>query len=135
MKMRLWSVHCLILVLAAMNSSADSYTITIPAGSGLIANQLDNGGNTLNEVLPTAPPGSALIKWNAGTSGFSEYSKSRKGGWSPPATLSPGEGAILYIPQSDYALTFTGTPHVPVLPVTFYPGLNLLSRQTNDIGT
>ena len=38
--------------------------------------------------------------------------------WPSTATLNPGEGAILYNPQSPYSLTFTGTPHVPVLPVT-----------------
>ena len=51
--------------------------------------------------------------------------------------VNPGQGVFIK-PSAPVTLTFTGTPHVPVLPATLPYGSkcwNLLSRQTNDIGT
>jgi hypothetical protein len=112
-----------------------SYTIPINAGLNLIANQLDHGSNTLNEVFANVPDGCVLSKYNnpSGTWSNSYFSA---GSWmSGTLTLSPGEGAYLQSP-TNFTLTVTGTPHVPVLPVSISPGhLYLLSCQTNDIGT
>jgi len=57
-------------------------------------------------------------------------------GWAPPGiTLNPGEGAFLQSP-TNFSLTFTGTPHVPVLPVIIPAGQTyLLSRQTAATAT
>jgi len=53
------------------------------------------------------------------------------GSWIPNFALHPGEGAFLETPVS-FTATFTGTPHVPVLPVNIPNGTcYLLSRQTN----
>ncbi len=114
---------------------ADSYTITLQPGANLIANQLDNGGNTLDEILSALPGPATLVKYNGCGGGVTIASYDPDFGWDPSSTLAPGEGAILYYGGSAASVTFTGTPHVPVLPVTLCPGLNLLSRQTNDIAT
>ena len=53
-KLNAWMVAGL-LGLGMLDSQADSYTIQIETGYNLIANQLDNGGNTLNEVLIDFP--------------------------------------------------------------------------------
>ena len=51
--------------------------------------------------------------------------------------VNPGQGMFI-VPGATVTLTFTGTPHVPVLPAALPYGAghwNLLSRQTNDVGT
>ena len=112
-----------------------SYTIPINAGLNLIANQLDHGSNTANEVFANIPNGCVLSKYNNGSGTWSNAYFSA-GSWMPGTlTLSPGEGAYLQSP-TNFTLTVTGTPHVPVLPVSISPGhLYLLSCQTNDTGT
>jgi hypothetical protein len=128
----------LVLGLSALTCWADSYTITIQPGWNLIANQLDNGGNTLSEILPNLPVACTLLKFDAATQGNGQtaFFDPESGGWMSLFTLQPGEGALLENSGTEaFTVTFTGMPHVPILPVTLYPGLNLLSRQTNDIGT
>jgi Immunoglobulin I-set domain len=116
-----------------------TYTVNIQSGRNLIANQLDQGGNKLSEVLGTnCPKGCAVFKFDNVSRAWSGSAYSATNGWVPDDfTLSPGEGAYLYSPSS-FALTFSGTPHIPVLPISFASfGGNcaLLSRQTNDLGT
>lgn len=112
-----------------------SYDVAIDPGR-LIANQLDRGNNTLYEIMPNVPPGTLLYKFNNVSQSyevaiFDELDLM----WMPfqPAlpslTLSPGEGAFLLSPTS-FTLTFTGVPHVPVLPVVMQPNLAyLLARR------
>ena len=118
-----------------MGSATVSYNISITNGFNLIANQLDKGGNNLREVIPVAPDGSVALKYNnlSGLWSRSVYQASL-GAWVPAnITLSPGEGMFLQSP-TNAILTFTGRPHVPVLPVTIATNATyLLSRQTNDI--
>jgi hypothetical protein len=113
-----------------------SYSINVHSGFNLIANQLDHGSNTLDEIMPTVPDGSVLFKYdNAGLNWLTAAYSASSGGWTPGSlTLSPGEGAFFQSP-TNFTLTFSGTPHVPVLPVAIPSGAcYLLSRQTNDIG-
>jgi hypothetical protein len=112
-----------------------NYSINIHTGYNLIANQLDHGSNTLDEIMPNIPNGCVLSKYdNASgtwkTASFFDVWTELSG----PITLNPGEGAFLQSP-TNFTLIFTGTPHVPVLPVSIPGGATyLLSRQTNDIG-
>ena len=132
MKIRFFSTLVSILVLSTASSFAD-YIINVPAGYSTIANQLDNGDNTLNTVIAASlPNNSQILKWDCGA-GY-VISTRRFNGWSLNLTLAPGEGAFVNSPSA-VPVTFTGTPHIPILPVALCPGLNLLSRQTNDIGT
>src|SRR5258708_32886319 len=100
-----------------------SYAINIQNGENLIASQLDHGSNTLNEIIPSAPAFSTLYKYdNTRTNWISAYYNAGIGSWVPNSiTLNPGEGAILQSPTR-FNLTFTGRPHVPVLPVTIPSG-------------
>src|SRR5262245_60882711 len=51
------------LWLVAWNSArADSYTINLVEGWNLIANHLDNGSNTLEEIMPNPPSGTVFYK-------------------------------------------------------------------------
>src|SRR5262245_7033375 len=65
---RICYVTLVSYLLTTIGSLADSYTLTVPAAQGgnsgysLIANQLDNGGNTLDEVLPNVPDQTQLSK-------------------------------------------------------------------------
>src|ERR1700751_4343290 len=113
MKMRLFSTLFSILVLSTASGVAD-YTIPIPSGSSLIANHLDHGGNTLNEVLPGVANGTQIQKWNC--TGYTAYTKIAAGGAPAGGTLAPGEGAFIINNGAPFNLTFTGVPHVPVLP-------------------
>jgi hypothetical protein len=114
-----------------------SYTIQIHTGLNLIANQLDAGLDTLHEIMPSVPNGTVVSKYD-NTSGtwIQDTYHSASGSWIPGiVALRPGEGAFLLSP-SNYALTFTGTAHVPVLPVSIPAGAAwLVSRQTNDVGS
>ena len=119
--------------------ATETYQVALAAGVNSIANQLDNGNNTLNEIMPIVPDGSVLYKYvnNGANSAWtsSRYSAAA-GQWlnGNAISLNPGEGAYFQAP-TNFTLTFRGTPHVPVLPVSIPTGsCYLLSRQTNDLG-
>jgi hypothetical protein len=113
-----------------------SYTITLPLGESLIANQLDHGANTADILFPNPTglrDGDILYKHyntncvNGSLTGYMFDSGSPTGfddinTFSPvPApVLAPGEGAF-YDNQSGVpeTVTFTGTVHCPVQPPTF----------------
>ena len=132
-----WScaVACILFTLSAHGV----YTITVPPGSSLIANHLDEGGNTLDEVFPPVPDGTQLLKWNCST--FQTYTYDEAiGSWIPGGgTLKPGEGAmIINSSGSSFNVTFIGTAHVPVCPIHLPCGCdheNLVSRQTASPGS
>jgi hypothetical protein len=114
-----------------------SYSINIQTGINLIANQLDQGGDTLHEIMPVVPDGTVVSKYDNASGTWSSASfNAASGAWNPSSIiLRPGEGAELISP-TNFTLTFTGTPHVPVLPVTIPGGAAwLVSRQTNAVGT
>src|SRR5882724_9594278 len=118
------------------------YQIPLVSGYNTIANQVNQGGNTLNEVLTNPPFGASLQKWNTGLGAFDPQQNFNGGVWSDTSTmlpstvtLKPGEGAFLFNPGAPTTLTFTGTANVPQLPLdpgcgTFY----MLSRPTNGLG-
>jgi hypothetical protein len=75
--------------------------ITLKPGWNLIANQLVNGTNGLNQIFPTAPADTALLKWNFGGQTFGAQQDYFDGlGWyqgvnPSTATVSPGEGFFM----------------------------------------
>ena len=122
-----------------------SYTINVPGGGEYtaIANQLDHGNNTLDEVLPGMANGTELLKWDCLLQDFSPIVYTYDGAshhWSPSGgKLVPGEGALLGNPGADTTVTFSGLPHVPVFPLPSSTDcgcgvMSLLSRQTNSLG-
>ena len=135
----------------ASSSGVTNYTVPIQPGLNLIANQFDHGSNRADVIFPNPTgdlDGNILLKWNCG--GFynmamfdsisgTGFSDAVSGAPIPAPTLNVGE-AFFFNNQSGgpLTLTFTGTPHVPVLPATLPCGLgqtNYLARQTPDLGT
>ena len=116
---------------------ACSYTIALPKGYSLIANQCDHaGGNTLNAVFPMVPVGSQIIKYNAQIQSNAPPATFTNGAWSPNLTLNPGEGAYFFNPTSTFILTISGEHHTPVLPLNLESNkYYLVSRQEPLIGT
>jgi hypothetical protein len=96
-----------------VTASAQVYSVNVvgyinlelPAGFSLIANQLDRGQNTLNDVLPDAPFGASIFKFNPATAGFE--SSINFGTWEPNLSLAPGEGAFLQL-DAPATITFVG---------------------------
>ncbi|PWU21672.1 MAG: hypothetical protein C5B50_01135, partial [Verrucomicrobia bacterium] len=111
-----------------------SYTIAIHTGKNLIANQLNQGGNTLNEIMPAVPNGTVLSKYVNSAGVWVQATFSSGSGWAPGnLSLSPGEGAFLASP-TNFNLVLTGTPQTTVSPVSIPNNVAyLLSRQTNDV--
>ena len=127
----------LLVLPSVAGPNLSTYSIQLKPGLNLIANQLDTGGNNLSEIMPSVPDGTVASKYdNVSGSWLQSTFSAAGGGWGPATfTLSPGEGAFLQV-TSNYTLTFTGKPHVPVLPVSIPAGTAwLLSRQTNEIAT
>jgi hypothetical protein len=88
--------------------------LTLKSGYTLIANQLNNGRNKLDDVLPSAPDGTTLFKLSDGSTWSSHSDSYFEGyGWygsegEPVEVLRPGEGAMVYNPSSDYETTLIG---------------------------
>src|SRR5947199_10860708 len=106
MKLRLSAVVSWILL--TVSGFAVSYTINVPPGVSLIANQLDHPPNDLSTVLGASlPAGSKIFKWDCNN--FHTYTYAF-GLWTAGGTLAPGEGAIVKNSGSVPApVTFTGT--------------------------
>jgi hypothetical protein len=129
---------------ACAQGTGDFYTNTFPPGFSLIANQLDRGSNTLDEVLSPVPDGSQLSKWDERAQLFhTDTYDGLLGGWTDEnglpssTTLAPGEAAFLLNPTTtSHTHVFSGQPHTPVLPLALTREVfHYLSRQTNGIGT
>lgn len=120
-----------------------SYTITVPSGWSFIANQLEKGANTLNEVFSNnVPAGATLRKWDSGAQDFGPVQVYSAGGWldldgnPSTVTLKPGEGAMLDNPGPGFSLTFTGKRRFSRhLPPSLMQGMQCLSDQLPEPGT
>jgi hypothetical protein len=132
-----------------------------PGLNYLIADHLWNGNNSLADVFgdQNLPDFTEVLIWHccdyptnfASTNCYVTYisDSASPSGWDDsnfnaltPAeiagiTLAPGQGAFIN-PSAPCTLAFTGTRIVPVLPAYLPCGCdhwNLLSRQTDDVGT
>ncbi|HKX62417.1 MAG TPA: hypothetical protein VJS65_11240, partial [Verrucomicrobiae bacterium] len=106
-----------------LNEPTSSYSISVPSGVTLFVNQLNHGGNTLNEVLPNAPLETQVWKWDCSRQDFGEPVFFDGTSWINPdgspssMTLVPGEGALLgNFGGTPLELTVTGTLPTPVYP-------------------
>ncbi len=121
-------------------TSPCSYSLTVPVGFSMVANQCDStlpGGNTLANVFQggPVPNGSKIIKWNKVGQVFGPAAV-YNGGWTPNLTLDPGEGAFFFN-SGGTPITFTisGNAHAPVLPLALPPsGCCIVSRQVPLVG-
>ena len=88
-------------------NSVGYVNLNLPAGYSIISNPLNGTNNSLDTILGAAPIDAVIYKFNNG--GFEE-ANTQFGpgvGWFPGNTLSPGEGAFIYLPAPT-TLTFVG---------------------------
>lgn len=139
MKTTLASALAFGLSAALISASAASYTITVVPGWNAIANQFVQPQMNIGTLLQGVPVGTYLTTFNdVGGQEFHEY-LGEPDGWDPDgnAILNPGGGAFLRNNNAtNWTLTFTGEPNIPVLPAAIPTNtLRLVSRQTNGPGT
>jgi len=95
--------------------------VTLVKGYNLIANPLNNGGNTLMEILPPTTPlpdDTQVIPWDSAKAGSGGPASDLPvfyptQGWDPAGpALPPGKAFFVYIPkdaaQTTYTVTFVG---------------------------
>jgi hypothetical protein len=75
----------------------------------LIANPLSNGGNTIGEVIPSAPSGAQVYAWNGAGYDTSQYVviPGVLSGWQPEINLPVGDGFFIDSPEAT-TITFVG---------------------------
>lgn len=120
-----------------VTQASETYTITAHPGFNLIANQLDHGSNTANEILASVPEGAQLFHWDTALQTYAPDSPVFVGqGWAPNAKLAPGKGAFLFLPQGQpsYSLTFIGTRRCPRTQPCLIRGWQLLSAPWPQAG-
>ena len=59
------------------STATQSYSVVLSSGLSIIANQLDHGSNTLDEVIADAPDGAVLMKWDCAAQAFTSPFSSR----------------------------------------------------------
>lgn len=110
--------------------------VTVPPNAlKIVANQLDAGDNTVNEVLPTAPDGTILYKYSQ-AGGFTPIQR-EFGEWGAGGdqTIAPGEGFfVLNSGAEELTLTFVGEVPQGALSVALQDGLNMVSSPVPQAG-
>ncbi|MBX3745023.1 MAG: hypothetical protein KF833_06910 [Verrucomicrobiae bacterium] len=110
--------------------------ITVPAnGLALIANQLNNGGNTIAEVLPSVADGTTIYRYSQ-AGGFAPNSYFDGDGWdAPSASVAPGSAFFVQNPTANpITLTFVGEVPQGTLTTPLLAGLNLVASQVPQAG-
>jgi hypothetical protein len=116
----------------------ERYTLALPAGHSLVANQLVWRSNRLADVLPAVPAGTVVrllkdeVRTNATTTdgypfdpAFDTFTFSGEN-WSGNPVLNPGAGFFIYVPVPTN-LTFQGVKPEANLPVPFRNSLEIVS--------
>jgi len=104
----------------------------------MVANQLNTGGNTIAEVIPTAKDGTIVYKYVRNANGTGGYASSgfEFGEWSDKTlTLPPGAGFFVY--NGDAAaqtITFVGEVPQGTLTTALGAGLNQVASQVPQAG-
>jgi hypothetical protein len=121
------------------------YTLNLVAGFNLVANQLNNGDNGINTIMPATAPvpdGSSLLTWNKTTQLFNPADTFFGGsGWfdenlNPSTTVvSPGAGAFIQLPiGSSASVVLVGDVPQGVNPtpltLALSPGFQIVSQLT-----
>jgi hypothetical protein len=108
--------------------------VPVPAGFSMIANQLDNGsGNTVADLLPAPPEGTAIYKFVGGSYVINAF---EFGEWSIPAmSLSPGEGAFILNPTAEtFNALFVGEVKQGSLTTVLTQGFQIVASQVPQSG-
>jgi hypothetical protein len=103
------------------------YNLVLQTGDNLVANQLDNGTNTLNDLFAqSVPEGTTFTEWNASQLAWSAPSiYDTNSGWSINYALNYGQGGLLDAPAT-FTNTFVGS---------VWPGFNPVGPFTPPLVT
>ena len=111
-------IFCVALVAVSISAQAQVYSqnivgyynLLLSPGNNLIANQLSNGGNTLDEFLSqNTPDGATFALWDPTSGQYLPTSTYQTGsGWSINYALTYGEGGLLNTPSA-FSNTFVGS--------------------------
>jgi hypothetical protein len=109
--------------------------ITIPAnGLDIVANQLNTGGNTLDEVLPNPTDGTIIYTFSAAT-GYSIAIADFGWGAAGTTVINPGKAFFVRAPSTGpVTLTFVGEVPQGALSTPLVNGLNLVASQVPQAG-
>ena len=107
--------------------------VNLALGSGftLISNPLKGTNNDIGTIIPVAPDGAQLLKWDAVNQKFLDAEQYFDGiGWIPgTATLSPGTGAFINL-TDPASLTFVGEVPQGALSNSIPLNFSIVSMQT-----
>jgi hypothetical protein len=131
-------------IAGAVSSSAQVYSVNavgyvnvvMPRGFSMIANPLKAADNKISALLPTAPAGATIYKFNptTGSYNFSSFDD-LDNAWSPDPniTLSPGDGAFITTPVQ-FTNTFVGEVMTGSLTNPMPAGFSIVSSQVPQEG-
>jgi hypothetical protein len=111
--------------------------VTVPAGKyKIIANQLNNGGNTIEQVISNAPGGFIVYAYNNATQSFLINGYDADFGWDDPAmVVAPGMGLFVRAPAGANAnITFVGEVPQGTLNTPVGRNFSLLASQVPQAG-
>jgi hypothetical protein len=117
------------------------YTLNLGQGFNLIANQLVNGDNTLNTIMPVSssiPDGTTVLTWDVAGQTFNPADTFFAGfgwfdsGFNPSTTvLESGTGAFMELPAgSSVAVVLVGDVPQGTLTQDLEPGFQIISQLT-----
>jgi len=129
-------------IAAALAQSTPVYSVNVvgfvklslPKGFSMIANPLNAATNDLNTIIPTAPDGSSIMKWE-GTKFGSPDTYYEGVGWldsdlnPSKTTLNPGEGAFIQLPSAT-EVVFVGEVPQGTLTREIPKGFSIVSQLT-----
>jgi hypothetical protein len=131
-------------IAGAVSSSAQVYSVNavgyvnvvIPRGFSMIANPLKAADNKISALIPTAPAGTTIYKFNTTTGGYNSSSfDDLDNAWlpDPNITLSPGDGAFIN-GVTQFTNTFVGEVMTGSLTNAMTAGFQIVSSQVPQEG-
>jgi hypothetical protein len=131
-------------IAGAVSSSAQVYSVNavgyvnvvIPRGFSMIANPLKAADSKISALIPTAPAGTTIYKFNAATGAYTSSSfDDLDNAWlpDPTITLTPGEGAFIN-GSAQFTNTFVGEVSTGALTNAMSAGFQIKSSQVPQEG-
>lgn len=113
------------------------YTLNLVQGFNLVANQLNNGDNSLATVFPSLPDGTSLLKWDSANQMYTAGDVYFVGdGWydnesgdPSSTTLAPGEGGFLNCTEAASITVVGEVPQGAPLPTVTISALFSIASQ------
>jgi len=131
-------------VAGAISASAQVYsvnavgyvTVTMPKGFSMVANPLKAADSTIKAIIPTAPAGTTLYKFNPSTGAYTTATfDDLDNAWvpNPNVTLVPGEGVFVSA-TAQFSNTFVGEVAQGPLKTSMPAGFSIVSSQVPQEG-